>query len=80
MAAYGGLYLFIFLMRPLRVGLAMALTKKMDAFLDSVQTHLNCSRPTAIGVQASLSALLWAGCIAGGVSAASAMSGIPIFA
>ena len=79
LAAYGGLYLFITMMRPLRVGLAMALTKKTDAFLDNVQSQFNCSRPTAIGIQAALSILLWLGCIAGGVSAASAMSGVPIF-
>jgi hypothetical protein len=79
LAAYGGLYVFLTLMRPLRVGLAMGLTKKTDAFLDNVQSRFGCSRPQAIGVQVSLALLLWVGLGAGGVSAASALSGVPIF-
>ena len=65
-------------MRPMRVGLAMALTKKTDDFLDNVQAKFGCSRPAAIAVQVSLGFLLWVGSAALGVSTASALTGVPI--
>ena len=65
-------------MRPMRLAIAAALTKRMDDFLDRVQSRFGCSRARAIGVQVSLSMLLWLGSAAVGVLAASALSGVPI--
>jgi hypothetical protein len=79
LAAYGGLYVFITLIRPLRVALAVALTKNTEECLEQTQKRLGCSRATAIGLQISLGLLLWTTCAAGGVALASTLSGVPIW-
>ena len=76
--AYGGLYVFVTLMRPLRFALALALTKRTEHFIEETQNRLGCTRTAAIGLKVSLGFLLWIGCAFGGISLASALSGVPI--
>jgi hypothetical protein len=79
LAAYGGLYLFITIMRPLRVALAVSLTKKTESFLEQTQARLGCSRAPAIGLTIALSLLVWISCSLGGVALASELAGVPIW-
>ena len=79
MSAYGVLYAFITLMRPLRVAAAVALSKPTENFLQRLQFRLGCSRGTAIAIQYALSWVAWSGLVTVGVSLASACSGVPVF-
>jgi len=79
MSAYGSLYLFVTLMRPLRFGLALSLTKHTERLIEETQTRLGCSRPIAVGVDVAMGLCIWAGAMAGGVMSASALSGVPLY-
>eukprot|EP00529_Nitzschia_sp_RCC80_P026497 CAMPEP_0113472520 /NCGR_PEP_ID=MMETSP0014_2-20120614/17558_1 /TAXON_ID=2857 /ORGANISM="Nitzschia sp." /LENGTH=344 /DNA_ID=CAMNT_0000365233 /DNA_START=240 /DNA_END=1274 /DNA_ORIENTATION=+ /assembly_acc=CAM_ASM_000159 len=79
LAAYGTLYMVICLMRPLRLALAVAMTRKTESFLQYLQDRLGCTRAVAIGLKISLGLVVW-GCMCTlGVSLASAASGVPIW-
>jgi hypothetical protein len=78
-AAYGSLYLFVTLLRPLRFALALTLTKHTEQFIEETQSRLGCTRATAIGIKVSLGLMLWVGCVAGGILLASALSGVPVY-
>jgi hypothetical protein len=71
--------MLICLLRPLRLALAVALTRKTENFLLYLQDRLGCTRAVAIGVKVSLGLILWGLLCALGVSLASAASGVPIW-
>mmetsp|Transcript_61338 Transcript_61338/g.150135 ORF Transcript_61338/g.150135 Transcript_61338/m.150135 type:complete len:345 (+) Transcript_61338:300-1334(+) len=79
LAAYGTLYMVICLMRPLRLALAVAMTRKTETFLQYLQDRLGCTRAVAIGLKISLGLVVWGCMCALGVSLASAASGVPIW-
>jgi hypothetical protein len=76
--AYGGLYVFATLMRPLRFALAVALTKNTENFVEETQTRLGCTRTQAIGLSVSMSLMLWVVGGIGGITMASVLSDVPI--
>jgi hypothetical protein len=78
LAAYGALYAIITLMRPVRVAIAIALSRRTGVFLDNLQATLGCSRGTAIFVQYSMGWAAWGACSCLGISVASALSGVPV--
>ena len=69
----------ICLMRPLRLALAVAMTRKTENFLQYLQDRLGCTRAVAIGLKISLGLVVWGCMCALGVSLASAASGVPIW-
>ena len=79
-AAYGSLCPIVALLQPFRVTLAAALTKKTDDLLVKTQHRLLCSRKTAIMMQVMLILAVFVGCMAGGVTTASMLSRVPIWA
>jgi hypothetical protein len=79
MSAYGSLYLFVTLMRPLRFALAVSLTKHTERLIEETQSRLGCARPIAIGLDVAMGLFLWITTMAGGVLFASALSGVPIY-
>ena len=79
MAAYGGLYAFITLLRPLRVMTAAALSKKTTTLIDMTQDRFGCSRTTAIVVLYAMGFVAWMTTLGCGISLASACSGVPIW-
>ena len=79
LAAYGGLYAIITLLRPLRVMAAAALSKKTTTLIDLTQDRLGCSRTTAIVVLYSVGFVAWMTTLGCGISLASACSGVPIW-
>ena len=79
LAAYGTMYVFICLLRPVRIALAIGATQKMEQFLQYVQNSMKCSRPTAIGLTFVSGLLVWVSSITLGVVVASTLSGVPIW-
>eukprot|EP00539_Tryblionella_compressa_P019413 CAMPEP_0178871848 /NCGR_PEP_ID=MMETSP0747-20121128/7818_1 /TAXON_ID=913974 /ORGANISM="Nitzschia punctata, Strain CCMP561" /LENGTH=265 /DNA_ID=CAMNT_0020539041 /DNA_START=113 /DNA_END=907 /DNA_ORIENTATION=- len=74
LAAYGTLYVFLCILRPFRIALALGATRKMDLFLQYLKDTLRCSRPTAIGVAFVSGLLLWVSLCALGVTLASTLA------
>jgi hypothetical protein len=79
LAAYGSLYVFTTIFRPIRLALAVGMTKKTNNLLEHTQTKFGCSRATAVGLVLSLMLLVWLSCAAGGVALASTAAGVPIW-
>eukprot|EP00526_Cylindrotheca_closterium_P019632 CAMPEP_0113607976 /NCGR_PEP_ID=MMETSP0017_2-20120614/3674_1 /TAXON_ID=2856 /ORGANISM="Cylindrotheca closterium" /LENGTH=229 /DNA_ID=CAMNT_0000516621 /DNA_START=84 /DNA_END=773 /DNA_ORIENTATION=+ /assembly_acc=CAM_ASM_000147 len=79
MSAYGSIYLFVTLMKPLRFAMALSLTKHTERLIEETQSRLGCARPVAIGLDVAMGLLLWVSCMAGGVLFASALSGVPVY-
>ncbi len=80
LAIYAGFYVFSSLLRPLRVGLAIGISKYFDSALNQIQEKMNCPRPVAIGILVVLANILvTCAVMALGVSLASVLSGVPVF-
>ena len=79
LAAYGGLYAIITLLRPLRVMAAAALSKKTTRLIDYTQARLGCSRGPAIVVLYAIGFLAWMATLGCGISVASTCAGVPIW-
>jgi hypothetical protein len=79
LAAYGTLYVFICILRPIRIALAIAASRKMEDFLLYLQTNLGYARHTAIGVAIASGLILWISLCAIGVTLASALAGVPMW-
>ena len=79
MSAYGSLYLFVTLMRPIRFAMALSLAKHTERLIEETQMRLGCARPIAVGVDVAMGLFVWASAMAGGVLFASALSGVPIY-
>ncbi|KAG7371833.1 hypothetical protein IV203_017975 [Nitzschia inconspicua] len=79
LAAYGTLYVVLCFIRPFRIALALGATRKMDTFLEQLQTKFRCQRPAAIGIAALCSVVLWISLCALGVTLASTLAGVPFW-
>mmetsp|Transcript_19602 Transcript_19602/g.21910 ORF Transcript_19602/g.21910 Transcript_19602/m.21910 type:complete len:270 (-) Transcript_19602:77-886(-) len=78
-AAYASMYIFVFLLRPLRVTLALGMTYRMERLLQCMQKRRGYTRQKAIIVTSILGIVLWGSCCAIGVTLASAFSGVPLW-
>ena len=79
LTASGALYVVITLVRPLRIALAVAMTKVTENVLNEIQARLGCSKAVAFAIQYSLGWVAWMGLASGGIALASACSGVPIW-
>lgn len=79
LGTYAGLYVFITLFRPLRLAIAMGLTKRVAQVLDQTQERFGCSK--AISAAMVLSAMLsfWVVFAFCGITLASTLAGVPVW-
>jgi hypothetical protein len=79
LAAYGGLYAFITLLRPIRVMGAAALSKTATMWIDNIQRRMECSQGTAAVVLYAIGLVAWMVCLTCGITMASTCSGVPLW-
>jgi hypothetical protein len=80
LAVYAGFYVFNNILRPVRFGVSVIVSKYFDSFVNFIQTKTNLSRKWSIGIVvflANVCGTLTA--MALGVSIASTAAGVPIF-
>mmetsp|Transcript_30022 Transcript_30022/g.36597 ORF Transcript_30022/g.36597 Transcript_30022/m.36597 type:complete len:297 (+) Transcript_30022:58-948(+) len=80
LAVYAGFYVFNNIVRPMRLAVAVGVTKYFDAVINFFQTKLKCNRAVAVGLtvfMGNVVGTISAMCL--GISLASAASGVPIF-
>jgi len=79
LAAYASLYVVAALMRPIRIGVAIGATHKMEHLLQYMQKRIGCTRTNAIGMVFAFGIVLWITCCFAGVTLASALAGVPLW-
>jgi len=80
LAVYAGFYVFNNIIRPLRFGASVVVSKYFDNFVGFVQRKTNLSRKWSIAVVVFLANVLGTFTAMGlGISLASAAAGVPIF-
>ena len=80
LAVYAGFYVFNNILRPVRFGVSVIVSKYFDSFVNFIQTKTKLSRKWSIGIVvflANVCGTLTA--MALGVSIASTAAGVPIF-
>lgn len=80
LAVYGGFYVFNNIIRPLRFGMSVVVSRYFDQFVDAIQRKSGWGRKASIGVVVFLANVCGTFAAMGlGVSVASGMAGVPIF-
>mmetsp|Transcript_1884 Transcript_1884/g.5315 ORF Transcript_1884/g.5315 Transcript_1884/m.5315 type:complete len:233 (+) Transcript_1884:199-897(+) len=79
LAAYAGLYVFVTLLRPLRLALAVGMTRRVAKVLDRTQERLGCTKAVSVGFIFSAMLFIWVLLVSCGVTLASTLSGVPIW-
>lgn len=80
LAIYAGFYVFTSLIRPIRMAMAVGISKYFDLALNTIQEKTKVSKGVAIGILVFLTNIVGTcGVMALGVSLASLLSGVPIF-
>jgi hypothetical protein len=80
LAVYAGFFVFLNVIRPLRLAFSIAISPVFDRMINSFQRRLSLSRPTAIALTVFIVNILGSiTVLVTGVSLASLASGVPIF-
>jgi hypothetical protein len=79
-AIYAGIYVVASALRPLRVALAIGLSRYVDAMIQTIQTRFQVSRNVAIGMTIFFVNIVGSSCLmTAGIAVASLASGVPIW-
>lgn len=80
LAVYSGFFIFNNAVRPIRVGLSIAVTRYFDNFVNYIQSKFKVRKSVAIGIVVFLTNVCGTfGAIGLGISLASAASGVAVF-
>ena len=79
LGTYAGLYVFITLFRPLRLAVAVGLTKRVAHLLEQTQDRFRCSKTVSAGMVLSAMLSFWLIFASCGITLASIFSGVPIW-
>lgn len=79
LGTYAGLYVFITLFRPLRLALAVGLTKRVAQLLEQTQDRFGCSKTVSAGMVLSAMLSFWLIFASCGITLASIFAGVPIW-
>ena len=77
---YAAFYAFLNIIRPARFALSVALSKYFDRALRCIQNRFSCNKAVAVGLLLSINICFGVAFMAFGVAAASALSGVPVWA
>jgi hypothetical protein len=80
LAVYAGFFVFNNAIRPIRIGLSVAVSRYFDRIVNAIQDKLKIRKAYAIGIVVFLANIVGTlGAMALGISLASAASGVAIF-
>jgi len=81
LAVYAGFYVFNNIVRPIRFGLSVAVSRYFDKLVDFVQKKTKCSRGVSIGLVVFVMNFCGTlGLMALGISLAAFLAGVPVWA
>lgn len=79
LGTYAGLYVFNTLFRPLRLALAVGLTKRIARVLEDTQARFGCTPTVSAGIVFTAMFALWMVLAGSGITLASTIAGVPIW-
>jgi hypothetical protein len=80
LAVYAGFWMFNNIVRPIRVGMAVAISPKFDNFVTSLQDRMRVSRATAVTITVVLANLIGTTLfMSSGIAIAAIAAGVPVF-